>query len=152
MRVHGLVHTEAASLLLHFVTQNSKRCLELFKKVLRITQGFTKMTMLQNLVQDIQYGMRKLRRSPLFALTVVLTVMIGIAAGTTVFTVANALLFREPVGVADPGRLIDIGVSFKGQGFSSGSYPNYIDIKQRATMLAGMYAHPRFPSAMSLRT
>jgi len=106
--------------------------------------------LLQNLAQDIGYGVRQLRRNPLFTLTAVLTLAIGIGANTTVFTVANAVLFRDPVGVANPDRLIDIGFSFKGQGFGSGSYPDYLDIGRRATTLEGVYAHPRFPHAMSL--
>jgi predicted permease len=105
---------------------------------------------LQNLVQDVGYGMRQLRRNTVFALTAVLTLAIAIGANTTVFTVANALLFRNPVGVRNPDRLVDIGFSFKGQGFGSGSYPDYLDIVRRATTLEGVYAHPRFPHAMSL--
>lgn len=104
----------------------------------------------ENLVQDVVYGTRQLRRNPPVTLTAVLTLAIAIGANTTIFTVANALLFRDPAGVADPGRLVDIGVSHKGFGFGSGSYPNYLDIKQRTTTLKGVYAHPRFPHAMSL--
>jgi predicted permease len=102
-------------------------------------------------IQDITYGARQLRRNPLLTLTAVLTLAISIGANTTVFTVANSLLFRDPVGVADPGRLIDIGVSFNGVGFASGSYLNYVDISRRATTLDGVYAHPRFPQPMSLQ-
>src|SRR5215510_1747592 len=102
------------------------------------------------LVQDVTYGVRQLRRTPLFTLTAVLTLAIGIGANTTIFTLANALLFREPAGVARPDRLVDIGVSLKGVGFGSGSYPNYGDIAQRVTTLDAVYAHPRFPHAMTL--
>src|SRR5262245_18388605 len=105
--------------------------------------------MLQNIVQDVRYGMRQLRDNPLFALTAVLTLSIGIGANTTVLSLANALLSRDPVGVAHPDRLIDIGFSFKGRGFGSGSYPDYLDIVRRTTTLEGVYAHPRFPQAMS---
>ena len=108
--------------------------------------------LLQNLAQDLRYGARQLRRNPLSTLTAVLTLAIGIGANTTVFTLANALLWRKPVGVANPGRLIDIGFSFKGQGFGSASYPEYLDIVRRATTLEGVYAHPRFSNAMNLGT
>src|SRR5262245_46883782 len=104
----------------------------------------------QNLAQDFRYGLRQLQRNTLFTLTAVLTLAIGIGANTTVFTVANALLLRDPVGVANADRLIDIGFTFKGKGFSSGSYPEYLDIVRRATMLEGVYAHPRFPHGMIL--
>src|SRR5262245_9696618 len=103
----------------------------------------------QSLFRDMTYGMRQLRRNPLFALTATLTLAIAIGANTTVFTVANALLFHDPAGVTNPDRLIDIGFSFRGQGFGSGSYPNYQDIVRRATTVEGVYAHPRFPRSMS---
>jgi predicted permease len=106
--------------------------------------------LLDNAGQDFSYGVRQLRRNPLFTLTAVLTLAIGIGANTTVFTAANALLFRDPVGVSHPERLIDIGFSFKGQGFGSGSFPDYMDIARRATTVEGVYAYPRFPHALSL--
>jgi hypothetical protein len=37
-----------------------------------------------------------LRRNPLFALTATLSLAIGIGANTTIFTIANALLFKPP--------------------------------------------------------
>src|SRR5436190_1788464 len=64
---------------------------------------------LDDLRWDLGYGVRLLRRNPLFALTAALSLAVGIGANTTVFTVANALLFRAPAGVAEPGRLVDIG-------------------------------------------
>ena len=65
--------------------------------------------MLDTLVHDLRYAARLLRRNPIFACTAVLSLAIGIGANTTIFTVANALLFKTPPGVADPGRLVDIG-------------------------------------------
>jgi predicted permease len=104
----------------------------------------------ENLVQDLGYGARQLRRNPLVTFTVIATLSIAIGANTTVFSFANALLFREPLGVAEPDRLVDIGVSHKGIGFASTSYPNYRDIAERTTTLEGVYAHPRFPRSMKL--
>jgi len=101
--------------------------------------------------QDIRYGARQLRQNPLFTATALLTLAIAIGAITTIFTLGNALLFRDPAGVIQPERLIDIGTTRSGGGFSSTSYPNYLDISRRATTLQGVYAHPRFPSAMSLQ-
>ncbi len=102
-----------------------------------------------NLLQDVTYGMRQLRKNFIFTLTAVVTLGIGIGANTTLFTIARALLFRDPVGVAAPERLIDIGFTYKGRGFGAGSYPNYLDIASRATTLDGVYAHPRFAQPMS---
>ena len=52
--------------------------------------------------QDIQYALRGFRRSPTFAATVVLTIAVAIGATTAVFSLADALMFRElPVAHAD---------------------------------------------------
>ena len=79
-----------------------------------------------------------------------LSLAIGIGANTTIFTVANALLFRPPTGVLEADRLVDIGSTRTDGSFSTSSYPNYLDIRERTTTLAGVYAYPLFPQAMSL--
>jgi predicted permease len=101
-------------------------------------------------LQDLRYAARLLRRNPLFALTAALSVAIGIAANTTIFSVANALLFRAPLGVADPRRLVDIGISQGTGGFNPGSYLNYLDIAERTTTLDGVYASQLFGTRMTL--
>ncbi|MGB7218788.1 MAG: ABC transporter permease [Vicinamibacterales bacterium] len=106
--------------------------------------------LVETLLQDVRYAARLLRRNPLFTLTAALSLTIGIGANTTVFTVANALLFRDPPGVADPGRLVDIGRSQDGAGFDNGSYPNYLDVRDRATTLDGVYAYRLGAEPMSL--
>jgi predicted permease len=100
--------------------------------------------------RDVAHATRLLRRDPLFTLTAVLSLAIGIGANTTVFTVANAVLFRPPAGVANPGRLVDVGTRTPGDGFGNSSYPNYLDLRARATSFDGLYAYSLFPRAMSL--
>src|SRR2546427_4988109 len=107
--------------------------------------------MVDGIAQDVRYAVRLLRRNPLFALTAALSLAIGIGADTTIFTIANALLFQSPPGVVEPDRVVDIGSSRTPGGFGPSSYPNYLDIRQRTTTLRGVYAYPRFPLAMSLR-
>src|SRR5438045_8826483 len=106
---------------------------------------------LDDLRWDVGYAVRLLRRNPIFALTAALSLAIGIGANTTIFTVANALLFRAPAGVAQPDRLVDIGVSRGDGGFNPGSYPLYRDLQSRARTLDGVFAREMFPHATSLR-
>ena len=97
---------------------------------------------METLLQDVRYAARLLRRNPLFALPAALSVAIGIGANTTVFSVANRLLLREPVGVAEPDRLIDIGPTAEGGGFIEPVLPYglYREISSRATTLEGVYS------------
>ena len=100
--------------------------------------------------RDVGYAVRMLRRSPIVAATVVLSIAIGIGANTAVFTVANALLFRAPTGVLEADRLVDIGVARPDGGFNPGSFPTYLEIRRRATTLNGVYGRQMFPHALSL--
>jgi len=48
----------------------------------------------ENILNDIRFALRGLRRSPSFALTAILTVALGISASAAIFSVADAVLFR----------------------------------------------------------
>jgi predicted permease len=100
--------------------------------------------------RDVVHALRLIRRNPIFALTAALSLAIGIGANTAIFTVANALLFRDPVGVLEPSRLVEIGAARGDAGINPTSYPNFLDIRQRATLLSGVYGQGMFAHAMSL--
>jgi predicted permease len=96
--------------------------------------------MLDPWLRDLRYAARLLLRNPLFTLTAAISLAIGIGANTTVFTIADALLWRSPAGVVDSNRIVDIGRTQDGQGFDNNSYPNYLDARARSTAFTGMYA------------
>ena len=108
---------------------------------------------IDTLLQDVRYAARLLRRNPLFTLTAALSLAIGIGATTTVFTVANGLLLRSAVGVTSPDGLIDI-VRRRANGepgIEQISYPDYLEIRKRATTVDGVYAYELALEEMSLR-
>jgi predicted permease len=49
---------------------------------------------IENLLLDVRYGLRTLRRNPVFTVVALLTISIGIAANVAVFTVVNSILLR----------------------------------------------------------
>lgn len=100
--------------------------------------------------RDFRHAARLLRRSPLFTITATISLAIGIGANTTIVTIASALLVQSAPGVARPDRLVDIGSSRNLRGFGPSSYPNYLDLRERATTLDGAYAYSRFPQTMNL--
>src|SRR5262245_30068813 len=59
------------------------------------------------MLNDLRYALRVMRRTPLFTVTVVLTVALAIAANTAIFSVVNAVMLR-PLPYRQPERLVQV--------------------------------------------
>ena len=61
-------------------------------------------------LNDLRFALRSLVRVKGLAVTVVLTLALGIGATTAIFTVVNAVLLR-PLPFRDAGRLVEVRIS-----------------------------------------
>ena len=63
--------------------------------------------MLQDIVQDLRYGLRQLASAPRFTIAVIAVLALGIGANTAIFSVIDAALIR-PLPFAAPDRLVSV--------------------------------------------
>jgi ABC-type antimicrobial peptide transport system permease subunit len=70
-------------------------------------RGARRLTWFDDLAQDVRHGVRSFTRTPGFTTVAILTLALGIAATTAVFSVVNAVLLR-PLPYRDPDRLVQI--------------------------------------------
>jgi predicted permease len=96
----------------------------------------------EDLLQDIQYAVRTLRRMPGFAAVAVLVLAVGIGATTVMFTVINSVLLR-PVSYPEPERLLTLhGATEKIGEFWGFSNPDLGDVRRDSRSLAiGAWAY-----------
>lgn len=109
-----------------------------------------------NILQDVRYALRGLRKSPGFAIIAVLTLALGIGANTAIFTVVNAVFFH-PIPVQDPKNLVEIFTvdqrRFLGLGNNNNfpnSWPNAQDIQKRAQSFSGITIYTFSPVSMTV--
>ena len=87
--------------------------------------------LMTGLIQDARYAVRALRRAPGFAAVSILTLALGIAATTIVYSIVDGILLR-PLPIADPDRVLLARESTNGQDMSL-SWPNFQDWRARQT-------------------
>jgi MacB-like periplasmic core domain len=92
---------------------------------------------LDNLVRDLRFALRQMRRSPGFALTAILTLALGIAANVIVFGVLQALVLR-PLDVPDGDRVMTLART--DQTYPIFSYPEVRDVREGNTVFSAVAA------------
>jgi predicted permease len=98
---------------------------------------------LDHLLQDVRYALRGLRRSPGFAIPVILTLGLGIGANAAMFGVIDRLMFRPDPYLRDPESVdrvyMRVGGWARDNAFSVFPYTRYLDL-QRWTTAFSQYA------------
>jgi hypothetical protein len=92
--------------------------------------------LLDALGQDLRYGVRMLRRSPVFAATAVLSLALGIGANTAIFSLLNVVMFRR-LPVHDPERLVIVRAQQAG-GAGILSYPVFEELRAQQRVCTGL--------------
>ena len=90
-------------------------------------------TFLETLQQDIRHSVRGMVRTPMFTLTAVMVLALGIGATTAIFSVVDAVLLR-PLAYRDPGRLVTILMYGDGP-VSAGNYVDWRDQSRSFTAM-----------------
>jgi len=74
--------------------------------------------------QDLKYGLRMLRRSPVFTFIALLSLALGIGANTAIFTMINAIMLKA-LPVNNPDQLALFTIRDSSRPLLSFSYPLY---------------------------
>ena len=101
---------------------------------------------------DVRYTLRGLRRSPAFALTVIGTLALGIAANTAMFNVVDQLLFRPLAFLRAPASVHRFYWQYQNRGerrtAQSVPYARYLDLARWTTSFSQMAAFSERPLAV----
>ncbi len=88
--------------------------------------------MIGNVIKDLQYSLRMLVKSPLFAVIAITTLALGIGLNAATFSAIHGLLLRPLGGVADPEELLQVYRQWPGIDYGSNSIPHYQDVRDRS--------------------
>ena len=90
---------------------------------------------IDDLLQDLRYALRQLRRAPGFTVTVALMLALGIGASVAIFAFVDAALLK-PLPYRDPNRLVAVTEKVKLFPRANLSYPDYLDWKKMNTVFS----------------
>jgi predicted permease len=97
---------------------------------------------LDRLVQDVQYGIRTLAKSPAFTLVAMATLALGIGANTAMFSLLDQVVLRL-LPVSHPERLVIVRETGNHYGNSYGantiSWPMFEDLRDNNQVFSGMF-------------
>jgi predicted permease len=90
-------------------------------------------------MQDVKYALRGLRKTPRFTIASLLTVVLGVGANATIFSVLNPLLFK-PLPYPEPDRIVNVFRTSPQSDRWPHSMGNYLDHRARNTVFEQLTA------------
>lgn len=92
-------------------------------------------SVVEDLVQDLRYGLRQLYRSRGLSFLAILCLTLGIGANAAVFSWIEGILFRPYPAVAHQERLLALAGTARGETDSTGiSWPDFLDLQRSCTL------------------
>jgi macrolide transport system ATP-binding/permease protein len=99
-----------------------------------------KVSVIENFLQDVRFGLRMLRRSPGFSLLAILCLTLGIGANAAVFSWIEGILFRPYPAVAHQERLVAIGGTSRDELRGTPlSWPDFQDLQRSCTLCETLF-------------
>ena len=103
---------------------------------------------MKTLWQDLRYATRTFLKTPGFTLIAVLSIALGIAANTSIFTLVNAVLFK-PMPVPHPEQLVALYTTEPNSIYPGEfSYPDYRDYRDHNEIFSDLFLHYGTPVSM----
>src|SRR5450755_2016137 len=108
----------------------------------------------EQMLQDLRYALRQIRKSPAFAAVAILTLALGIGANTAIFTLLDQALLRR-LPVSHPEQLVRLRYigsntgsisAFGGDSKDFFSYPMYRELRDQNQVFSGMLANDELQS------
>lgn len=100
------------------------------------------MKLFDDVLQDVRFALRQLRKTPGFTWTAILTMALGLCASVAIFTFVDAALLK-PLPYRDPPRLVGVFERVEMFPQSNLSYQDYLDWKRLNTVFASFAAYQR---------
>jgi predicted permease len=106
---------------------------------------------IEDLVQDLRYGLRQLSRSPGFSSLAILCLILGIGANTAVLSWIEGLLLRPYPAVVHQERLLALAGTARGETNGTGiSWPDFLDLQGNSTLCEAFFVSKITGSTLNL--
>ncbi|MFY9574025.1 MAG: ABC transporter permease [Blastocatellia bacterium] len=103
---------------------------------------------METIWRDLRYAVRTFIKAPGFMLIAVLSIALGIAANTSIFTLVNAVLFK-PMPVPHPEQLVALYTTEPNSMYPGEfSYPDYRDYRDHNEVFSELFVHYGTPVSM----
>ena len=93
---------------------------------------------MQQLWRDLRFGLRWWAKSPVFFSVAVLTLALGVAGNTAIFSFMDQIVLRSLGGVSRPESLVQLLRTSDGNVSDSLSYPDCLDFQRQSTTFSGL--------------